>query len=802
MKISSNWLKEYINPSSNLDELSEVLTDIGLEVEGMHKIEPVKGGLEGVVIGEVKALSQHPNADRLQLCKVDVGHAELLDIVCGAPNVAKGQKVLVALVGATLYPDENGFKIKKSKIRGELSEGMLCAEDELGLGESHDGIMVLAEDAKVGQAAADYFQLESDVQIEIGLTPNRVDAASHFGVARDLAVYYGQDENINLSRAKVPSLKKPQNPLAIELEIKDEQACPRYSGICMSGIKVEASPAWLQNRLKAIGLKPINNVVDISNYVLHDIGQPIHIFDYEKISGSKVIVQKAKANSTLTTLDEVERKLDEEDLMICNDKQAMCIAGVFGGLDSGVSESTSSIFIESAYFTPVGIRKTAKRHGLNTDASFRYERGADPEITVYALQRAVGLIQEIAGGEIASDLIDHYPQKIEEKLIQFNLKNAERLIGQTIDKKRVRNILEGLEIRILNEEKDEMRLAVPSYRVDVEREVDIVEELLRIYGYNNIAEPDNFKMNPAPAKKPNPQYFENKLADYLAANGLSEIFTNSLSNPAYYQEKETLVNMLNPLSSELGVLRANMLYGGLEAIAYNKNRKRKNLGFFEFGKEYRKEEKAYKETACLSIWMTGDLKEENWNEKNRPLSLFELKSLAENALCLAGLNRYKIQDLAQNEYAQNGLTYWIGKEKLMELVLINNTQLNKFSIKDPVFFAKINWTLLLARVGAAYPQYTPVVKFPVVRRDLALLLEEKVAFSAIEKLAKDHLKQALVGINLFDVYEGKNLPAGKKSYAVSFHLQDKNKTLSDKQIDGMMNRLIEGLQKELNAELR
>jgi phenylalanyl-tRNA synthetase beta chain len=802
MKISYNWLKEYIDIQLTPGKTAEILTDIGLEVEGIEQFETVKGGLEGVVVGEVKQVLPHPDADRLQLTKIDVGHSELLDIVCGAPNVAEGQKVVVALVGSTLYAEEKGFKIKKSKIRGEVSEGMLCAEDELGLGESHDGIMVLDQKAKAGMPASEYFQLESDTVFEIGLTPNRIDAASHFGVARDLAAYFSQEEEVKLKKPKGINLSNATNNLKIEVEVKDEEACPRYSGITISNLKVKTSPDWLQNRLKAVGLKPINNVVDVTNFVMQEIGQPLHAFDANEIKGGKVVVQTLKEGTTFTTLDEVERKLSGDDLMICDNQEGMCIAGVFGGIKSGVTESTKAIFLESAYFNPVYIRKTAKRHGLNTDASFRYERGADPNITIFALQRAAQLLQEIAGGELSSVVFDHYPKPIEDFLVELDYRNCDRLIGKHIDRKQIKKILSGLDIKILHETKEGLRLQVPAYRVDVQREVDIIEEVLRIYGYNRIPLPEQMKSSMLTHPKKDATKVENTIADFLSSNGFNEVFNNSLTNPSFYPEQTDLVQMLNPLSKETEVMRKSMLYGGLEAIAYNQNRRRKNLKFYEFGKTYRKLENTFEETKHLAIWMSGDIQSESWQEKSQAVDFYDLKTCAIRAIERLGITKWKAQTVeAQLPFALE-MNFLKGKKVLARLGKVSSKELKKFDIKENVFYVEFNWTLVLNILKLSPVKHQPVSKFPSVRRDLALLLDENIQFSQIEEVAKSTERKFLKSMNLFDVYEGKNLAEGKKSYAVSFMFQDEQKTLTDKQIDKVMDRLIQALTETLSAELR
>ena len=802
MKISYNWLKDYLNIDLPTQEVSEILTDIGLEVEGVETFESVKGGLEGIVIGEIVDLEPHPNADRLRLTKVNVGHNEPLPIVCGAPNVAKGQKVVVALVGTTLYPDEKGFKIKKSKIRGEVSEGMLCAEDEIGLGGSHDGIMVLDESAKVGQDAASYFQLKSDTVFEIGLTPNRVDAASHYGVARDLAAYLKLNEELELQFPKVAKIQMEEK-CPVEVIIKDSKNCPRYSGLVIENLKVTDSPEWLQNRLRAIGLSPINNVVDVTNYVMHELGQPLHAFDLAKVEGNQIQVKGLSTGTKFTTLDGVERELSDEDLMICNAKSGMCIAGVFGGEESGVSESTSAIFLESAYFNPVSIRKTAKRHGLNTDASFRFERGADPNMTVSALQRALLLLQEVAEGQLKGGLFDAYPEPIPDFLVELKYKNVDRLLGQQIGKKEIKAILQNLEIKILHESKEGLRLNVPAYRVDVQREVDLIEEILRIYGYNRIELPQQMRSAIITKPKRESHEIENLIADLLSSNGFAEIFNNSLTNPNYYGEANDLVNMVNPLSKETEVMRKSMLFGGLEAIAYNQNRKRKNLKLYEFGKTYlRVSNEKFVEQKQLAIWLTGDQLQENWQTKAESVNFYDLKASVEKVLSRLGIERFKGKVVETEENFASVYQLMKGKNILAKLTQLSPAVLKKFDIQEAVFYAELNWDFVLSQLLEGDIQYKAVSKFPKVRRDLALLIGKEVEFQAIQKIAKTTEQHLLQEVNLFDVYEGKNLAEGKKSYGVSFTFQDANKTLTDKQIDRMMERLIENLKKELGAELR
>lgn len=802
MKISYNWLKEYIDIELSPEKTAEILTDIGLEVEGIEKFETVKGGLEQVVIGEVMELHPHPNADRLQLTKIDVGHSELLDIVCGAPNVAVGQKVVVALVGCTLYPDEKGFKIKKSKIRGEVSEGMLCAEDELGLGDSHAGIMVLDKSAKVGTAAAEYFQLENDTVFEIGLTPNRIDAASHFGVARDLAAFLSQDSEVKLIKPKGQALSTDLGNQEFEVQVLDPMACPRYSAITIKNLDVKPSPDWLQNRIKAIGLKPINNVVDVTNYIMHEMGQPLHAFDLDKIEGNKVIVKKVNEGTKFVTLDEEERKLSSDDLIICNEKEAMCIAGVFGGAKSGVTEKTTAIFLESAYFNPVSIRKTAKRHGLNTDASFRYERGADPNITLTALERAVYLLKEVANGEQSTPLFDYYPNPIDDYLVEFSYQNCDRLIGKEIDRKQIKRILTALDIKVLNETKAGLRLEVPVYRVDVKREVDVIEEVLRIYGYNNIPLPEQMKSSILTHPRKEATKIENTIADFLTSKGFNEIFNNSLTNPSFYPDEDGFVRMLNPLSKETEVMRKSMLYGGLDAIAYNQNRKRKNLKFYEFGKTYVKKESSFQETQRLALWISGNLHEESWFTKNQAVDFYNLKTYAIELLERLGIEKYKTKTVDTSFPFSLEMNILKGKAIIARIGSVSNKELKQFDIKEKVYYLEFNWSKLLDLIQTTAVQYKAVPKFPSVRRDLALLIDKDVQFSQIEELAMNTERKILKSINLFDVYEGKNLADDKKSYAVSFTFQDEQKTLTDKQIDKVMERLINAFKENISADLR
>lgn len=801
MKISYNWLQNYIKTDLSIDEMSTILTDIGLEVEGLDEVESVKGGLKGLVVGEVKTCEQHSNADKLKVTKVDVGAAELLDIVCGAPNVAAGQKVIVAAVGTVLYDEDKDFKIKKSKIRGEVSEGMICAEDEIGLGKGHDGIMVLDKEAVVGTPASEFFNLTSDTVFEIGLTPNRIDAASHYGVARDLAAYLNLTSKHELMLPDVSSFTEgPSNSIVVEVE--DSALAPRYCGVEIKNVKVQASPDWLQNKLKAIGLKPINNVVDITNFVLHELAQPLHAFDLDKISGKKVNVRCAKQGEKFTTLDGVERELSNQDLMICNDEKPMCIAGVFGGESSGVSEGTTSIFLESAYFNPVSVRKTAKRHGLNTDASFRFERGIDPNITVFALKRATLLIQEIAGGEVSSKITDLYPNPIEDFNVELTFSKVNQVIGNALPKVSVRDILQNLSIKILKAEGDKLSLLVPAYRVDVQRDVDVIEEILRIYGYNNVILPRFMKSNLSPNPKVIPHKIENTVADFLSSVGFAEIFNNSLTNPAYYAEENDLVAMVNPLSRETEVLRGDMLYGGLESVVHNQKRKRKNLKFYEFGKTYRDlGESKFEEIKRLGLWMTGDSNEESWQQAKPPTDFYLLKEKVEAVLKRVGVRKYKAASIVDSRFSTS-LEFSKGKNSLVVFGQLATSELKKADGKETVYYAEFNWDIVLRMVSGKDIQYNVVSKFPSVRRDLALLIDESIAFDEIKAIARKVEQRLLKEVNLFDVYEGKNLASGKKSYGVSFTFQDENQTLTDKVIDQVMEKMIDSLGKQVGAELR
>ena len=810
MKISYNWVKQFIQLDWDAEKTGELLTDLGLEIEGIEKYESVKGGLEGIVIGHVLTCEQHPNADRLKITTVDVGGEEPLQIVCGAPNVAAGQKVPVATVGTTLYDAEgNGFKIKKGKIRGEVSNGMICAEDELGLGESHDGIMILDETLVPGTPASEVFDIENDTVFEIGLTPNRADAMSHYGVARDLkAGLLQKDVKLELITPSTSSFRVDNRTLKIDVEVEDKNLAPRYCGVTISGVQVKPSPEWLQHRLKAIGLTPKNNVVDVTNYVLHELGQPLHAFDANYITGNKIIVKTLEAGTKFITLDEVERELHEDDLMICDAEKPLCIAGVFGGMKSGVTENTTNIFLESAYFNPVSVRKTAKRHGLNTDASFRFERGIDPNTTEYALKRAALLIQELAGGEITSDATDSYPTKIEDFQVRVSFENITKLIGEELSRETIKNILSSLEIKINSVTDGGLGLTIPAYRVDVQREADVIEEILRVYGYNNIQFDEKWHTSISNTSRYEDYKLQDVVGAQLVSQGFYEIMANSLTTAAYTELSEQLkaehnITMLNPLSNDLSVMRQSLLFSGLEAISHNINRKQSDLKFFEFGKTYHAySEENREEHKHLSLLITGNLNAETWRQ-NKPVAtdFFYAKGIVTAVLSRLGLNSLKTSPI-KNDLFSEGLTLSLGKTKLVEFGIVKRKVLKAFDIKQEVIYADFNWDNVIEVAKNRKIKFKDIPKFPKVRRDFALLIDEKTTFSEIHNIAKQSERNLLKEVSLFDVYQGDNLPKGKKSYAVSFTLQDEHKTLTDKQIDKIMNKLQQSFEKQLGAELR
>ena len=808
MKISYNWLKQFLQVDWEENKTSELLTDLGLEVEGIETKESIKGSLEGILVGEVLTCVQHPNADRLKITTVDLGTGDPVQIVCGAPNVAAGQKVPVATIGTTLYDDKGvGFKIKKGKIRGEESHGMICAEDELGLGTGHDGILILDKKLKVGTPAAEVFNIETDQIFEIGLTPNRADAMSHYGVARDFRAGLIQHGiNLELITPSVSDFHVEQRRLRIDVEVENKDLAPRYCGISIVDVEVKDSPEWIQNRLKSIGITPKNNIVDITNYVLHELGQPLHAFDASKIKGNKVIVKTLAQGTKFTTLDEVERELHSEDIMICDaESNPLCIAGVFGGINSGVSEKTTSIFLESAYFNPVSIRKTAKRHALNTDASFRFERGIDINFTKYALKRAAILIKEFANGKIASDVIDFYPEKIEDFQVFLSYESAFRLIGQEIDKETIKNILASLEIKISSETEGGLGLTIPSYRVDVQREADIIEEILRVYGYNNIK--FSHKLNTSISFDSNKDIsLENIVANQLTTLGFNETMANSLTKEEYSSFSENLksefnVTMLNPLSNDLKVMRQSLLFSGLESISYNLNRKNNSLKLYEFGKTYHKYEKGYQEDKHLTIFVSGARTKDSWTSLTQNSEFFYLKGIVMSILERIGVTNIKTSPVKSDVFSE-GIVLSLGKNKLVEFGVIKKKILKEFGIKQEVLFADFDWTSILSISGKKKIKVSMLPKFPSVKRDLALLLDEKITFKEIYDLAFQSERNLLKDLGLFDVYEGDKLPEGKKSYAVSFVLQDNNKTLEDRQIDKIMQKLQQSFEKNLGAVLR
>lgn len=809
MKISYNWLKEYINIDLNPKEVAKLLTDTGLEVEGIEQIESIKGGLKGIVVGQVIEKIQHPNADRLSLTKVDIGSEELLQIVCGAPNIDKGQKVPVATIGTILFSGDDSFKIKKGKIRGEVSQGMICSESEIGLGKSHDGIMVLDSKAKVGIEASKYFKLESDFIFEIGLTPNRSDAMSHIGVARDLKAalnQLGQKKSIQFPELSKIETFDGKNQISVEIENND--LCPRYAGICLTDIKIEASPKWLIKRLEAIGLTPINNVVDITNFVLHETGQPLHAFDLQNIVDNKIIVRNLSDKTKFTTLDEAERELSSEDLVICDGKSSpMCLAGVFGGLNSGVSQKTKSIFLESAYFNPVSIRKSSKRHNLNTDASFRFERGVDPNNIIYPLQRAVDLIINVCGAKVSSDLIDLYPNKIENIQLELSLEKVTKLIGQEIATDNICSILENLDINVVEKKQNKILLSIPTYRTDVTREEDVIEEILRIYGYNNIDIPKQVLSSISSINKPNAEKIQNTISDFLSSNGFNECMNNSLTKSNYIDlikeiDKKEQVILLNPLSQDLNALRQSMIFGGLENISFNINRKSSNLKIYEFGKTYtRLEADKYKEDRKLSLFVCGNEADENWNKSGHEIDFFFIKKQVEQILIRLGIQNFNAENLEISSIT-DGYCYKIGEKIVARLGQIHPNLTSHFSIKKCIYYGEINWDLVLKLCKNTKTKFKSISKFPSVKRDLALLLDEDISFSSLEKIAKQTERKYLKEIQLFDVYKGDKLEKGKKSYALSFLIEDQEKTLTDKQIDNMMDNLIKAFEQKANAKVR
>ncbi len=806
MKISYNWLKQFIKIDWKSDETAALLTDLGLEVEVVEKYQSVKGGLEGIVVGHVLTCIQHPNADRLKVTTVDLGDGIPVQIVCGASNIAAGQKVPVATIGATLYDKEgNSFVIKKGKIRDEESHGMICAEDELGLGTSHDGIMILDASLKPGTSVAKVFKIENDEIFEIGLTPNRADAMSHYGTARDLRAGLIQSGvNVELITPSVSNFRIDKRTLKIDVKVENNKLAPRYCGVTISGITVKPSPDWLQNRLKSIGLNPKNNIVDVTNYVLHELGQPLHAFDASKING-KIVIKTLPSGTKFTTLDDVERTLHEEDLMICDEKGPMCIAGVFGGKNSGVTEHTTNIFLESAYFNPVSIRKTAKRHTLSTDASFRFERGIDPTITEFALKRAALLIQEVAGGEITSDVIDIYPKKIEDFPVFLNFAKTAKLIGQELSKEIIKKILASLDIKVNSVTDAGLGLTIPAYRVDVQREIDVIEEILRVYGYNNINFTKKLNATVSNSARTEDYKLQNIVGNQLNSLGFHEMMANSLTSPEYVGLTEMLkeehnVTMLNPLSTELSTMRQSLLFSGLEAISYNINRRNADLKLFEYGKSYHHFESGYEEQKHLTLFLSGNRSSENWTSPQKSTDFFLFKGYIDAILSRLGIDKIKAEPVQSDVFAE-GISLVVGEEKLVEFGIIKKSILKHFDIKQEVLFADFNWNLVLKIINTKI-KFIDIPKYPEVRRDLALLLDENVSFESIYNISRQSEKSLLKNILLFDVYTGNNLPEGKKSYAVSFTIQDHSKTLTEDQIDKVMSKLQKNLTTELGATLR
>ena len=820
MNISYNWLKKYLDFDLTPEETSAALTSIGLETGGIEEVQTIKGGLEGLVIGEVLTCVDHPNSDHLHITTVNLGDGNPTQIVCGAANVAAGQKVVVATVGTTLYSGDESFTIKKSKIRGEESFGMICAEDEIGIGTSHDGIIVLPDSAVAGTPAKEYYNIKSDYVLEVDITPNRIDAASHYGVARDLAAYLTQQgKQVTLQRPSVEDFKIDQQEGAIAVEVLNEEACPRYAGVTIRGVKVGESPEWLRNALTAIGLHPINNIVDITNYLLHATGQPLHCFDLNEIKGGKVVVRTAVEGSKFVTLDEVERTLTAQDLMICNAEEPMCIAGVFGGLKSGVTEKTTDIFLESAYFHPTWVRKTARRQALNTDASFRFERGIDNNNLIYVLKRAALMVQELAGGVVCGDIIDTHPEGFAAFPVTLTYDKANKLIGKEIPADTIKNILRSLEIEITAEDNEKLELLVPTYRVDVQRDVDVIEDVLRIYGYNNVEFTDAVHSNLSYKTATDENHrLQNLISEQLTGCGFNEIMCNSLSAVSYYEGCEEFpdsrcARLLNPLSNDLCVMRQTLLFGGLESLARNINRRRPNLRLYEFGNCYFYNAEAsteksitapYSEEKHLGLWLTGNRVTGSWAHADEKTSVYELKAYVENIFARIGVPTKDIT-MAQisNGIFSAALQITNRAGKLLAMVgILSKKVAKKFDIDIEVYFAELNWDNLMRYALRNKVTYTELPKFQAVKRDLALLVDESVAFADIERVAYETERKLLKEVTLFDVYEGDKLPAGKKSYAVSFLLQDAEKTLNDKQIDNVMSRMIAAMAKQFDAQLR
>ena len=825
MNISYKWLKRYINLQDDAETVAKILTSIGLEVGTVETVETVKGGLKGLVVGEVLTCEPHPNSDHLHITKVNIGEGEPLPIVCGAPNVAAGQKVIVATIGTVLYDGDQSFTIKKGKLRGEDSWGMICAEDEIGVGTDHAGIIVLPADTPVGMPAAEFYHVENDAVIEVDITPNRSDACSHFGVARDLYAYYkAHGQNITLTKPSVEAFKVNNNELPIQVTVDAPEAAPRYTGVSIKGVEVKESPEWLKNSLLAIGLRPINNVVDVTNFVLHEMGQALHAFDADKIKGNEIHVRYAKQGEKFVTLDGVEREMNERDLMIANTEEAMCIAGVFGGLESGVTEKTKNVFLESAYFDPVTIRKTSRRHQLQTDASFRYERGCDPNNTLYVLQRAALLIQELAGGEIAMNIVDTVNGDFKPWDVTIDINRVNSLIGKAIGEDTIETILRALEINIVAKLGDSWQLEVPRYRVDVQRECDIVEDILRIYGYDNVEFPEKLNTSLAYSVKPDPEKLRRRIAEQLTAQGFNEILNNSLTKVSYYEPLtqltlDTCVKIMNPLSSDLGVMRQTLLFGGLESIARNANRKNADLKFYEFGNCYHYNGelkiknyeliqndplKAYSEEPHLALWITGNKAAQTWVRKEEKTTFYQLRAYVNNILVRLGVDLSKTTvERLENELFSDGLVLKAANGKPLGYIgIVARKQLKIFDIEQEVFYADLDWNQLLKQNKQYKAVINDLPKYPEVKRDFALLVDKTVEFADLARAAFATEKKLLKNVYLFDVYEGKNLEAGKKSYALSFILQDAENTLKDTQIENIMNRMKATFEEKFHATLR
>ncbi|HJF07522.1 MAG TPA: phenylalanine--tRNA ligase subunit beta [Phocaeicola coprocola] len=820
MNISYNWLKEYVNFDLTPDEVAAALTSIGLETGDVEEVQSIKGGLEGLVIGEVLTCEPHPNSDHMHITTVNLGQGDPVQIVCGAANVAAGQKVVVATLGTKLYDGDECFTIKKSKLRGVESNGMICAEDEIGIGTSHEGIIVLPEDVVPGTLAKDYYNIKSDYVLEVDITPNRSDACSHYGVARDLYAWLIQNgRQATLKRPSVDAFKVDNHDMNIDIVVENTEACPRYAGVAIKNVTVKESPEWLQNKLRLIGVRPINNIVDITNYILHAYGQPMHCFDADKIKGGKIVVKTCPEGTKFVTLDEVERKLSDRDLMICNAEEPMCIAGVFGGLDSGTTETTKDVFLESAYFHPTWVRKTARRHGLSTDSSFRFERGIDPNGTIYALKEAALLVKELAGGEIASEIKDNYPAPIADFPVELSYEYTNALIGKVIPAETIKSIVTSLEMKITGETPEGLSLLVPAYRVDVQRPCDVVEDILRIYGYNNVEIPTSVKSSLSVKGDVDKSVkLQNLVSEQLVGCGFNEIMNNSLTAATYYEGLETykpenLVQLMNPLSNDLNVMRATLLFGGLESIQHNANRKNADLKFFEFGNCYhfnaekKTPEKvlaAYSEELHLGLWITGKRVSNSWAHPDENTSVYELKAYVLNIFRRLGVNfgGLVFGNLTDDIYSVAISVHTRGGKLLATFGVLHKKIQKAFDIDNEVYYADLNWKELMKAIKNNTVAYKEISKFPAVKRDLALLIDKKVQFAEIEKIAYETDKKLLKSVELFDVYEGKNLEAGKKSYAVSFMLQDENATLNDKQIDKVMQKLIANLQNKLDAKLR